>query len=62
MLQYKVIEPVVLGGKEIGYLLKCDNGAEIVWKNDELKRALKDKTIKVEGLRITPLGRLVLCK
>lgn len=61
MLHYKVIEPVILGGKLKGYLLCCDNGAEIVWKIDELKRELKDKSIHVDGLKLI-LGKVIICK
>ena len=62
MLEYTVVRPVELGGKKVGYLLRCDNGAEIVWKNNELKKALRAKIIKVNGLKVDTLGRLVLCK
>lgn len=61
MLEYTVVEPVILGGKLEGYLLRCDNGAEIVWKVGKLKRALKDKSIHVNGLKLV-LGKLVVCK
>lgn len=61
MLEYTVVEPVILGGKLKGYLLRCDNGAEIVWKVDELKRALKNKSIHVNGLKLV-LGNIVMCK
>lgn len=61
MLEYTVVEPVILGGKLKGYLLRCDNSAEIIYEVDKLKRALKNKSIHVDGLKLV-LGKLVLCK
>lgn len=48
-LEYKVIEPVMMGSKLKGYLLKCPGGAEIVWETDRLKRAVKSGGVIVEG-------------
>ena len=58
VLVYKVVEPVILGGKLKGYLLKCPDGAEIVWETDRLKRAMKDGSVVVDGLRLTMNGAL----
>ena len=58
VLVYKVVEPVILGGKLKGYLLKCPDGAEIVWETDRLKRAMKDGSVVVDGLRLTMTGAL----